>query len=135
MFCCFIALEECIICYMLMCFVMVLFFAYVLAFTQCTTLEDVNQFNSHKQPRFLHGILTIIGSNKVEPRSRKSRLLFHGIFQVIYDMSLPLISFCENYSVNLLIIFVKNFLSGVYEMVASKLHCVIIIKKKGVMST
>lgn len=95
----------------------------------------MNQFNSHKQPRFLHGILTIIGSNKVEPRSRKSRLLFHVIFQVIYDMSLPLISFCENYTVNLLIIFVKNFLSGVYEMVASKLHCVIIIKKKGVMST
>lgn len=50
-------------------------------------------------------------------------------------MSLPLVSFCENYTVNLLIIFVKIVMSGVYEMLASKLHCVIIIKKKGVIST
>ncbi|KAL5054706.1 hypothetical protein RYX36_035388 [Vicia faba] len=102
--------------YMLVCFVMVLFYASVLPFTQCTTLEEVNLINSHKNTNnklhkinhdhhqkssdiALHGfilwgsmgflmplgILAIRGSNKAEPGSRKSRILFylHVAFQML----------------------------------------------------
>ncbi|CAK8578177.1 unnamed protein product [Lathyrus sativus] len=105
--------------YMLVCFAMVSFYAYVLPFTQCTTLEEVNLFNSHRNTNnklhkqvnhHLHhhhqkssdialhgfllwgsmgllmplGILTIRGSNKAEPGSRKSRILFY--FHVAFQM-------------------------------------------------
>ncbi|XP_004504684.1 cytochrome b561 domain-containing protein At4g18260 [Cicer arietinum] len=98
--------------YMSVCFVFVSFYASVLPFTQCTTLEEVNHFNSHRNTNSkvhkvnhqkssdiaLHGfllwgsmgflmplgILTIRGSNKSEPGSRKSRVLFY--FHVTFQM-------------------------------------------------
>ncbi|WJX46783.1 hypothetical protein P8452_33548 [Trifolium repens] len=90
-------------------FVMLSFYVSVLPFTQCTTLEEVS---SHKNTNnkihkvnhqkssdiALHGlllwgsmgflmplgILTIRGSNKAEPGSRKSRVLFY--FHVAFQM-------------------------------------------------
>ncbi|XP_045826883.1 cytochrome b561 domain-containing protein At4g18260-like isoform X2 [Trifolium pratense] len=96
-----------------LCFVMVSFYVSVLPFTQCTNLEEVSHFNSHKNTNnkvhkvnnqkssdiALHGlllwgsmgflmplgILTIRGSNKSKPGSRKSRVLFylHVTFQML----------------------------------------------------
>ncbi|KEH31385.1 putative cytochrome b561/ferric reductase transmembrane [Medicago truncatula] len=94
------------------CFVIVSFYAFVIPFTQCTTLKEVNQFNSQRNTNSkvhkvnhqkasdiaLHGlllwgsvgflmplgILTIRGSNKAEPGSRRSRILFY--FHVAFQM-------------------------------------------------
>ncbi|KAF1876307.1 hypothetical protein Lal_00029654, partial [Lupinus albus] len=94
-------------------FVMVSFYVSVLPFTYCTAYEEVNQFGSHKNTNnkvykvnhqktsdiavhgfllwasmgFLMplGILTIRGSKKTEPGSRRNRFLFylHVVFQML----------------------------------------------------